>query len=316
MSQKVLLAPIQGVTDYIFRNAFEKYFGGVDVMYSPYLRLDKDLQLKNSKIKDILQENNSGVNLIPQIMANSTEGFVYLSNFLSDKGYDTINWNLGCPFPMVTNRQLGSGLLPYPQKINSILDESLSKSSVKVSIKMRLGLIEVSDILEIIPILNRFPISEIIIHPRTGKQMYKGEINLDAFEQCLELIDHDVCYNGDINSLSDYKHLKSRFENINSWMLGRGLVSNPFLATQIKGSEIQENKMQVFKTFHDELVERNLARLSGSSHLLNKMRVYWTYFALSFSNSHKVYKRVKKATSIEKYHDAVNSIFTNENWMA
>jgi len=316
MSQEILLAPIQGVTDCIFRNTFQKYFGGVDSMYSPYLRLDKDMQLKNAKIKDVLKENNQEVNLIPQIMTNNSEGFIFLSKFLSEQGYDHINWNLGCPFPMVTNKQLGSGLLPYSEKIENILKESLSNIPVKVSIKMRLGLEDETDILKIIPILNKFPVSEVIIHPRTGKQMYKGHINTDVFEECLSLTDHKICYNGDINNLDDYDLLKSRFNTVNSWMLGRGLVSNPFLAAQIKGDEIQENKMKVFKKFHDELAQQYLNKLSGASHLLNKMRVYWEYFALSFSNSHKVYKRVKKATSIEKYNLAVEKNCNEESWIA
>ncbi|MBI9055170.1 MAG: tRNA-dihydrouridine synthase family protein [Bacteroidales bacterium] len=316
MSQEILLAPIQGVTDSIFRNTFQKYFGGVDYLYSPYLRLDKDMQLKNSKIKDVLKENNEGVNLIPQIMTNNSEGFIFLSKFLSEQGYDHINWNLGCPFPMVTNKQLGSGLLPYPERINEILEESLSKNSVKVSIKMRLGLEDDMEIFKILPILNKYPISEIIIHPRTGKQMYKGHINTDIFGECLSLTDHKICYNGDINNLDRYDLLKTRFNSVDSWMLGRGLVSNPFLAAQIKGEEIQENKIEVFKKFHNELVQQYLNKLSGPSHLLSKMRVYWEYFALSFSNSHKVYKRVKKATSIEKYNIAVEQNCNQESWIA
>ena len=316
MSNKILLAPIQGVTDYQFRNTFNKYFKGVDSMYSPFLRVDNDMQLRNSKIKDILPENNKSINLIPQILTNNPDEFIYMSQFLADKGYEHINWNLGCPFPMLTRRELGSGLLPHYSKIDNILEKVISKISVKLSIKMRIGYEEENDIFKILPILNKFPIHEIIIHPRTGKQMYKGEVNIDVFEKCLSQTKHKVSYNGDINTLNDFNNLSSRLPNVNSWMLGRGIVANPFLAMQIKQIDISEDKMQIFKEFHDALCDEYLKKLSGPSHLLSKMRVYWEYFSLSFSNSHKVYKRIKKATSIDKYNIAVDQNCNEEQWIA
>lgn len=318
MSNKILLAPIQGVTDYHFRNTFNKFFKGVDCMYSPYLRVDKEMKLKNTKIKDVLPVNNLDVNLVPQIMTNKPEEFIYLSDFLFDNGYEHINWNLGCPFPMVTNRQLGAGLLPYCKKVESILDEVLSVISNKVSIKMRIGFENVEEIFKILPILDNFPILEIVIHPRTAKQMYKGLVNIDIFEECLRLTKHTICYNGDINTLNDYSNLSSRFKTVNSWMIGRGLIRNPFLAMQINQmeNELLNDKMKVFKEFHDLLCEEYVNSFSGPSHLLNRMRVFWEYFSLSFSNSHKVYKRIKKATSISKYNIAVAQNFNEERWIA
>lgn len=317
MSNKILLAPIQGVTDYQFRNTFNKFFTGVNYMYSPYLRVDKDMQLKNSKVKDILPENNKNINLVPQIMTNKPEEFIYMSKLLFDKGYEHVNWNLGCPFPMVTNRELGSGLLPHYNKIEAILDKVLPVIPVKISLKMRIGFEDEEEIFKILPILDKFPILEIIIHPRTAKQMYKGEVNTDIFEKCLALTKHEICYNGDINTLDDYRELSSRFKTVNSWMLGRGLVANPFLAMQINQNEkdFPENKMDIFREFHDVLSEEYMRNLSGPSHLLNKMRVFWEYFSLSFSNSHKVYKRVKKATSISKYKIAVEQNCNSESWI-
>ena len=318
MSTKILFAPIQGVTDYHFRNTFNRFFDGVDYMFSPYLRVDKDMLLKKSKIKDVKSENNRNLNLIPQIMTNKPDEFIYLSKFLSDEGYEHINWNLGCPFAMVTNRELGSGLLPNPNKIEDILEKVLPTISGKVSIKMRLGLENEEDIFKILPILDKFPLSEIIIHPRTGVQMYKGNVNTDIFEKCLNLSKHKICYNGDINTLDDYLKLSDRFKTVNSWMLGRGLIINPFLAMHIKQADesFSENKMEKFKAFHDALAEEYINSLSGPSHILSRMRVFWEYFSLSFSNTHKVYKRIKKATSIQKYNIAVEQNCNEEIWIA
>ncbi|MCK5028183.1 MAG: tRNA-dihydrouridine synthase family protein [Bacteroidales bacterium] len=317
MSDKILMAPIQGVTDYHFRNTYQKFFEGVDVLYSPFLRLDKDMQLKKSKLKDVLPENNVNINLVPQILTNNSAEFIYLSKQMFDLGYKHLNWNLGCPFAMVINRELGSGLLPHFDKIKGLLEKVIPVIPLKLSIKMRIGLESEDDIFKILPILDNYPISEIIIHPRTGKQMYKGEVNTDVFEKCLSLTKHKVCYNGDINTLEDFQNLKNRFENVSSWMIGRGLVTNPFLAEQIKQTvkNTHENKMSRFKEFHDALAKEYLDRLEGSSHFLNKMRIFWEYFSLSFSNSHKVYKRIKKATSVDKYNIAVEQNCTNENWI-
>jgi tRNA-dihydrouridine synthase len=216
---------------------------------------------------------------------------------------------------MVTNRKLGSGILPFHNEIDQILNEALPKTKLKLSIKMRIGLEDENEIFNVLPILDKYPISEIIIHPRTGKQMYKGEINLQVFEKCLQLTKHSICYNGDINTLSDFESLKQKFNSVNTWMIGRGAVANPFLVSQIKGEKLPENRIDQFRKFHDELFLHYQNQLSGQSHVLNKMRVFWEYFSFSFSNSQKVYKRMKKATSIHKYNSAVEQNCTNENWI-
>jgi len=315
---QISLAPIQGITDYHFRNTFQRFFDGVDVFYSPYLRLDNNKQLLKSKVKDIHPENNVGVHLVPQIMSNNAHDFLYLSNYLADLGYKMVNWNLGCPFPMVTNRELGSGLLPHYNKINDILEKVIPVIKTGVSVKMRIGLDNTDDIFNILPILNKFPITEIIIHPRTGKQMYKGEIHTDVFEKSLSLSNHSISYNGDINTLGDYIKLNSRFKTVNSFMIGRGLVANPFLAEQIKQLDKNPSKSKIerFKEFHHALTDEYLKTLSGPSHLINRMAAFWEYFAQSFSNSHKVYKRIKKATSIDKYWAAVEVNCKEESWVA
>jgi len=318
MESKISLAPIQGITDYHFRNTFQRYFDGVDFFYSPYLRLDNDKQLKRPKVKDILPENNVGVHLVPQIMANSADEFLHLSSYLADLGYKKLNWNLGCPFPMVTNRELGSGLLPHYNKINDILEEVIPGLKTLLSVKMRIGLDNTDDIFNILPVLNKFPIDEVIIHPRTGKQMYKGEIYTDIFEKCLSLSNHSISYNGDINTLDDYIKLNDRFKTLNSFMIGRGLVANPFLAEQIKQIDKNPSKSKIerFKEFHAALTDEYVNALSGPSHLISRMTAFWEYFSRSFSNSHKVFKRIKKATSINKYWAAVEVNCKEESWIA
>ncbi len=313
---KLLLAPIQGITDYNFRNIFLKFFRGIDEMYSPYLRLDHKMELKNSKVKDVLPENNSNVNLVPQIMANDVNGFLFLLQFLSDMGYDHVNWNLGCPFPMVTNKKLGSGLLPFADEIDRVLEKVFLKTNMKISVKMRLGYETKVDIMAILPKLNKYPISKIIIHPRTGLQKYKGEVILNDFRKYLEISDHEICYNGDIKTALDYSTVKKKYNFINQWMLGRGIVANPFLAMQIKELDMHTDKKTHFFEFHNELVNLFLKQTSGDTQLLSKMKAYWEYFALSFSNSHKVFKLIKKSKNISSFNNAIDQIIKTEDWIA
>jgi len=315
---KISLAPLQGITDYYFRNAFQTHFKGLDEVYTPFLRLDKKKTLKSSQIKDILPENNSKIRVIPQILTNSVQDFIYLSNYLADLGYEEINWNLGCPFPMVAKRQMGSGLLPYPEKIEHILEQVVNTIPIKLSIKMRLGYENEEEIYKILPLLDKFSLTEIIIHARIGKQMYKGNANPDAFEKCINLTKHQLSYNGDIISLESFQQLNKRFETINSWMIGRSAISNPFLIEEIKKGETcnKSQKIERFSDFHSDLYEQFSNTLSGSGHILSKMTHLWEYFSQSFSNSRKVYKAIKKSNSIRKFEEKIHHIFNKEDWIA
>jgi len=304
---QIYLAPLQGFTDFHFRNAYQKYFGEVDQYFSPWIKLDGEGKLKNSQIRDVNPENNHGVKLIPQVMCNNSDDFLYLTNYLFDLGYEEINWNLGCPHPMITKRNLGSALLKNPDKIISILDEVLPKMQNKLSLKMRLGFENEDESIQLLPLLNDYPLTEIIIHARTAVQMYKGKANTDAFENCVEQTNHELVYNGDLNSLKMFKELSDRFPQIKKWMIGRGLIANPCFATMIKNDsdELPENYKRVFLDFHNHLMESYALHLSGEKHLLIKMISFWEYFSNSFNDAHKAHKRIKKAKTLIAYNEAV-----------
>ncbi len=306
-NHKILLAPLQGFTDFRFRKAFFKYFEGVDACYAPYIRLTNDKEIKKSQKLDILKENNSVMQVKPQLMVNNVDDFMLVAEYVHGLGYDEINWNMGCPYPMVAKRSLGAGLLEQPDTIKRLLEEIIPKSPLKIGLKMRMGYEDTSDILKIIPFLNDLPITEVIIHARYAKQLYKKGLDYDRFDECLEISKHELTFNGDINSVGDFEFLKERFPTVNSWMLGRGIVSDPFLPEMIKsGSNIYpENRMNIFKEFHEELFNEYHSHLSGDRQVLLKMNSFWEYFATSFPDSRKAYKRIKKSQTIEKYDDAV-----------
>ena len=314
MNYKLLSSPLQGFTDFRFRNAFNNYFGGIDTFYSPYIRLNGKPTIKPAYERDILPENNVGLEVIPQIITNDADEFLFVANYVQQLGYKELNWNLGCPYPMVTKCGMGSGLINQPEKINSILDKVHSESNILVSMKMRLGYENSEEILKALPVLDTYPIKNIAIHARLGKQLYKGGVDLDAFQQCIENTKHKLYYNGDITSVVKFKEMQQRFPSINHWMIGRGIISDPFLPSMIKNNSLEypKNKIEIFSEFHDTLYNGYSQSLSGASHLLMKMYHLWEYFAIQFINPRKVLKKIKKAKNIRNYELAVKEILEIE----
>ena len=307
----IYLAPLQGMTDRIYRNLFPVYFKGVDMAIAPFISSSKRMNPENNLLREFHLDRNTGIPTIPQIMSSKPDDFAMIANKLYDIGYGTVNWNLGCPSSMVVKKGRGAGLLCYPAKIESFLEKAMSAIKPKLSIKLRIGLRYPDEVLQLIPIFNRFPLEELIIHPRTGAQMYEGEVDLDIFEQCLCLSNHRVVYNGDIDSFEKLEMLSKRFGSVERWMIGRGLLGNPFLAEKIKFNTEKpyDEKIKIIKAFHDHLFAEYSNILSGSSHITNKMKEVWTYMGGFFENGGKIQKRIKKTHHGDNYVNVVNKIF-------
>ncbi|MDP5105014.1 MAG: tRNA-dihydrouridine synthase family protein [Polaribacter sp.] len=311
MTQTLLSSPLQGFTDYKFRNAFHHFFGGIDTFYAPYIRLNGKLVIKNSYQKDILPENNTELTVIPQIMTNDADEFLFVTKYVQELGYKELNWNLGCPYPMVTKQGMGSGLISDFAKIDRILHKVHNESDIIVSMKMRMGYETPEEILDVLPILDTYPLKNIAIHARIGKQLYKGGTNLEAFQKCLDHSKHKMYYNGDITSVAAYKKLKTRFPLIDHWMIGRGLIADPFLPSMIKAdtTEYPKNRFDIFNEFHDRIYREYDASLSGPTPIKMKMLGFWEYFSQSFANPQKTFKKIKKAGNPKNYALAVDEIF-------
>lgn len=314
-NQPVLLSsPLQGFTDFRFRNALNRHFGGIDTYYSPYIRLSGKLEIKSSYERDILPINNQDIIVIPQIITNEADEFLFVAKYVQSLGYNELNWNLGCPYPMVTKRCMGSGLIADANRIDSILKKVHAESDIIVSMKMRMGYENPTEIIDVLPLLEKYPIKSIGIHARIGKQLYKGGLDLESFEKCLEYTQHKIYYNGDITSLSIYQELTERFPRIDHWLIGRGLISDPFLPTKIKNQSqvLPKNKNEIFRAFHNELFHEYASALSGSTNVLLKMHSYWEYFSNLFDDIKKPLKKIKKARSLDAYLEAVDEIFDSE----
>jgi tRNA-dihydrouridine synthase B len=313
MSLTLLSSPLQGFTDFRFRNAFNHYFGGIDTFYAPYIRFNNKLIIKNSYQIDLQIENNTALEVIPQIMTNSADEFLFVVDYIQNLGYKELNWNLGCPYPMVTNRGMGSGLICDPEKINHILERVHKETDIVVSMKMRMGYEHPEEILETFPVLDSYPLKSIAIHARIGKQLYKGGVNLDAFQRCIESTRHKLYYNGDITSVAKLKEMKARFPSIDHFMMGRGLIADPFLPSMIKNdtTEYPKNRWEIFSEFHDTIYKQYDEALSGPTPIKMKMQGFWEFFAQSFSNPQKTFKKIKKANNPRAYQQAVAEVLRN-----
>jgi len=308
---------MKGLTDHLFRTAFADHFGGFDLAVAPFISSKQDHTFKPKYVKDVLPENNTTLPVIPQILSNVAEDFTALANYLFDLGYGSVNWNLGCPSRTVTAKKRGAGMLPHTDLIRAFLEDVSSNIKGRLSIKLRLGWTSPDDIFRLLPVLNQYPLETLIIHPRTGIQRYEGEIDLNAFEQCLSILKHPVVYNGDIRGYSDFKKLSQRFKSVDQWMIGRGCLADPFLPSVIKTGETKiPDRLQPMKQFHDALFEAYGRVLHGPSHLLNRMKGIWRYLSFSLKDCEKLTKKINKSQSPGQYLDLVNLFFETDTGSA
>ena len=310
MSITLLSSPLQGFTDFRFRNAFNHYFGGIDTFYAPYIRLNGKFKIKPAYERDLIQKNNKVKELIPQIMTNDADEFIFVAKYVQELGYNELNWNLGCPYPMVTKRGMGSGLICEKEKIDAILNKVHNESDILVSMKMRLGYENSEEIIKTLPVLDNYPLKNIAIHARLGKQLYKGGVDLEGFQKALDTTKHLLYYNGDITTVKGFNETRERFPSIQHFMIGRGLIADPFLPSMIKKNKVSypENRMEIFSKFHDTIYQQYDEYLSGDKHTLLKMYSFWEYFATTFSNPQKTFKKIKKTKNCTAYEAAVREI--------
>lgn len=310
------LAPLQGLTDAVYRNTFSRFFTGLDVAVTPFISTIRNPRIKDAHIRDVLPENNTGLPLVPQIMSKSPADFINLARRLFDLGYQTVNWNLGCPFPMVAKKGRGSGMLPYPDRIDEFLETVIPALPGSLSIKTRLGRYTADEMDDLMPVFNRYPLSELIIHPRTGVQRYEGAPDLDAFAAALSICRHPVVYNGDIRTPAAFQRLSERFPAVHRWMIGRGVLANPLLPARIRAIHagtaddgIHGDAISEFRRFHDALFAAYGERLHGPAHLIERMKGFWYYFGWSFADSRKFIKSVHKTRQPAVYTDLVQRFF-------
>ncbi len=305
----VYMAPLKGITDALFRRVFTGHFTGIDLAIAPFVNPQNKAPYSDKLVADLLPENNTSLPLVPQILNTDVDGFISLGERLFDLGYLEINWNLGCPVKMVAAKRRGSGLLPYPEMIADLLEQVIPRLKPALSIKMRLGYRDPGEALTLLPLLDDYPLKEITIHARLGLQLYRGSVDLDHFDQCRSLSGHAIVYNGDLFSRDDFTALSDRFASIERWMIGRGLLMNPFLPAEIKGIQFSTaEKMEKLLQFHDNLYASLKDRLSGPGHLLGRMKQVWIYFIHAFPGKEKLLKKITRSSTEKTFLQAVAKV--------
>lgn len=306
---KYYLAPLEGITGYIYRSTYHKYFGGIDKYFTPFISPNKKRICRTREKNDILPENNSGMYIVPQILTNHAEAFIKTVQYLQDYGYGEVNLNLGCPVGTVVSKKKGAGFLSQPEELRAFFDSVFSQVNVKVSVKTRIGMERADEFERLIEIFNEFPIHELIIHPRTREDYYNNVPDLDAFSYGYETSRWTVCYNGDIVTKQDYESIVKRFPDLKEVMLGRGILRNPGIIRFMKDDTVM--KKDELQAFHDDLYERYKETLYGDKTVLFKMKELWSYLIHSFVYDAKIEKKIKKAQKLIEYELIVRELFSN-----
>ena len=301
------MAPMEGITGYIYRAAYHKSFGNIDRYFAPFIMSKK---LNQKEIRDILPENNQGMELIPQILANRAEDFLAIAKAIESYGYKKVNLNLGCPSKTVVSKGRGSGFLAEPERLDTFLEEIFEKTPIRISIKTRIGKESPEEFVRLLDIYNQYPIEELIIHPRIQTDFYKNKPNWDMFEYAGTHSRHPLCYNGDICTTEEYERICQRFPGVSVVMIGRGILKNPGLVLAIRqGTQLEKERL---RAFHDEIYREYQEVLFGEKTVLFKMKELWFYLASLFTNYEKYAKKIKKAEKLKVYETVVDALFEEQ----
>ncbi len=302
-------APMEGVTGSIYRSTFHRCFTPLDRYYTPFLSPTQDRRLTARQWSEIDPERNAGLDLVPQLLTNNAELFVWAAKELAAIGYREVNLNLGCPSGTVVKKKKGSGLLGQREILETMLDEIFSHSPIAVSIKTRIGLHEEDEFDALLELYNRYPICELIVHPRIQKDMYRGDVRMSAFQKAAAEAKMPLCYNGDIFTPEDAVKIGQDFPGVKSMMLGRGIVANPGLVGYLKTG--QWATLSQVQAFHDSLYAQYREEMPGLKPTLFKMREVWCYLACMFDHPEKALKGIRKAGSFAEYEGAAKALFAS-----
>lgn len=304
-------APMEGITGYIYRNAYESVFSGIDKYFSPFIVPHKNRGFKTKELKDIFPENNEQVRLIPQILTNDAEDFLRTAKEFQVLGYEEINLNLGCPSGTVTAKGKGAGFLAFPQELDAFLEQIYEKAEAKISIKTRIGVSDREEFYALLDIYKKYPIEELIVHPRLLQDFYKNTPDVEMFAYAVENYPGKLIYNGDIFTRDAYLALVDRVPDLFGVMLGRGLLANPGLIREIE--EHTPAKKEEILEFHNKILEGYIEMLSGDRNVLFRMKELWFYLIHLFEEPEKYAKQIKKVQTVREYRQIVEEIFTRCN---
>ena len=296
-------APMEGLTDSIYRRVHHKYFTGVDAYYMPFISPTVHRCLTNREAREVPFADTVPFRAVPQLMTKVAEDFLWAAQECKDRGYDEVNLNVGCPSGTVVAKKKGSGMLEDPENLDAFLDAIFSSSPLPVSIKTRLGLTDSQEFPRILEIYNQYPIKELTVHPRVRKQFYDGDVDMEMFRYALENSKNPICFNGNLRNLTEVKAFEKEFSQIESVMIGRGLIGNPAM--------LEPGGEGKLEAFHDDLLETYIVEFGGARNAMFRMKENWRHMIWMFDGNEKLWKKLRKCTDVNEYRGIVHEIFHN-----
>ena len=300
---KYYFAPMEGLTDSVFRRLHHTYFPGVDRYYMPFISPTQHRTLTNREARELPMADSVPFAAIPQILTKVAEDFVWAAEQCAQRGYREVNLNLGCPSGTVVSKGKGSGMLADPDNLDRFLDAVFSVSPIPVSVKSRLGVTDPQEFPKLLEIYNRYPILELTLHPRVRKAFYSGSVDMEMFAYCAENSKNPLCYNGDICSLEDISRIESQFPQVRSVMIGRGLIGDPGMLTP--GGTTAEALEGMF----DAMLDEYMVLFGGSRNAMFRLKEHWGMLINRFEDSEKLGKRLRKTTDLEEYKAITREVF-------
>ena len=296
-------APMEGITDSIYRRLHHKYFGGVDRYYMPFLSPTIHRQLTHKEDRELPYADTERFVAVPQILTKVADDFLWAAQVCADRGYDEVNLNVGCPSGTVVSKGKGSGMLRDVNALDAFLAEIFAKTPLPISVKTRLGLENPEDFVAILDVFNQYPMKELTIHPRTRKQFYDGELYMDMFQYALENSKNPLCFNGDLRTNTDILKLSEQFPQIEAVMIGRGLIADPGMLAE--GGTTR----QALQAFTEELTESYIVAFGGARNAMFRMKENWSFLRHRFANSDRLWKQLRKTTDLSEYRAITREIF-------
>ena len=317
-----LFAPMEGITGYVFRNAHHRHFHGIKSYYTPFISPNQTRKFTPRELNDVRPEHNEGVPVIPQILTNKADDFLWAAGRLKELGYTEVNLNLGCPSGTVVAKKRGSGFLEYPMELDEFLYQvcdGLAQMGMELSVKTRVGKEKPEEFEELLSIYNRYPLKNLIVHPRVQADYYKNHPHMEAFDLAVKESRNPVFYNGDLFRGAEIRQFGKKYPEISAVMLGRGLLTNPALAEDadlcIAGHEADAASQLTadrIRAFHEDVLEGYRKAIQGDKNVLFKMKELWTYLGEAFEDSTKPMKKIRKAQRMEEYRAAVEGLLVEK----
>ena len=301
----IYFAPLEGLTDSVYRRLHHQYFpGGVSCYFTPFFSPTIHRALTAREERELPLAQDLGFPVVPQLLTKSAEDFLWMTQVIRDRGYSQVNLNLGCPSGTVVSKGKGSGMLSDPEQLDRFLEQIFSQACLPISVKTRSGFRSCEEFASLLEIFNRYPLAELILHPRSRKDFYTGPIDMDSFRLALENSRAPVCYNGNLCSLEDLRAFQEAFPQCGAVMLGRGLIGDPGMLTP-GGTDRKK-----LEEFCNALLEEYLICFGGSRNAMFRLKENWRYLFCRFENAEKLGKQLRKTTDLAEYRRITAQIFT------